>query len=180
MQNCAVVKPFFYHLVVQIYYWSIYYFYSEDDKPDVVLQHVCTNDTLSDVNDTELDNNIINIGLTCKNHDVNKVFILSVLVKKSPKLNSKSQRSTTWLWEENGFCFIYNEMIINHLWKYGIHLQDNSTSMLSGNFNQVLNFLFEDHSWLQNIDQTNEHVFDSELQCLSNLRKACSDNPIIG
>ena len=38
----------------------------------------------------------------------------------------------------------------------------------------------EDHSWLQNLDQTNEFVFDSDLKGLSKLRKAYPSNPIIG
>ena len=41
-------------------------------------------------------------------------------------------------------------------------------------------FLFEDHSWLKNLDQTNESVFDSDLKGLSKLRKAYPNNPIIG
>ena len=38
---------------------------------------------LSNANDTELNNNIINVGLNCKNHGVSKFFISSILVKKN-------------------------------------------------------------------------------------------------
>ena len=48
-----------------------------DDKPDVVLLHVGINDMFSNANNTELTNNIINIGLNCKNHSVSKVLIPS-------------------------------------------------------------------------------------------------------
>ena len=58
-----------------------------DNKPDVVLLCVGTNDIISKSNDTELANNIINFGLNCKNHGVIKVFISSILVKKYLKLN---------------------------------------------------------------------------------------------
>ena len=67
-----------------------------DDKPDVVLLHVGTNDIHRNANDTGLANNIINIGLNCKNHGANKVFVSSrmltflvssILIKKNPKLN---------------------------------------------------------------------------------------------
>ena len=137
-----------------------------DDKPDVVLLHVGTNDILSNANDTELANNIINIGLNCKNHGVSKVFISSILVKKNPKLNPVIRRvkdKLRELCEINGFIFINNDIITtDHLWRDGIHLQNIGTNIFSRNFYQVLNnFLFEDHSWLKNLDQTNESVFDS-------------------
>ena len=38
---------------------------------------------LSNANDTELNNNITNVGLNCKNHGVSKFFISSILVKKN-------------------------------------------------------------------------------------------------
>ena len=57
-----------------------------DNKPVVVLLHVGTNDILRNANDTKLANNIINIGLNCKNDGVSKIFISSTIsVKKDPK-----------------------------------------------------------------------------------------------
>ena len=76
--------------------------------------HVGTNDILSNTNDTELANNIINIGSNFKNHAVSKVFISSILVKKNPKLNPVIQRVNDQLrelCEINGFLFINNDMI---------------------------------------------------------------------
>ena len=35
-------------------------------------------------------------------------------------------------------------------------------------------------SWLQSLDQTNKFVFDPDLKSLSKLKKAYSNNPIIG
>ena len=61
-----------------------------------------------------------------------------------------------------------------------IHLQDIGRNILSRNFYQVLNnFLFEDRSWLKNLDQKNESVFYSDLKGLSKLRKVYRNNPII-
>ena len=78
--------------------------------------------------------------------------------------------------------FFNNDMIkTDHLWRDGIHLHDTGINILSRKFYQVLNnFLFEDHFWLQNLDQTNEFVFDSYLKSLSKLRKTYPNNPIIG
>ena len=148
-----------------------------DDEPDVVLLHVGTNDILSNASDAELANNIINIELKCKNHGFSKVFISAILVKKNAKLNPVIRK----LCETNGFLFINNDAITtNHPWRDDIHLQDIGTNILSRNFYKVLNnFLFEDHSLLKNLDQTNEFVFDSDLKGLSKFRKAYPNNPII-
>ena len=78
-----------------------------------------SNDKLSNANNTELANNIINIGLNCKNHGVGKVFISSILVKKNPKLNFVIHRVNDKLHslcEINGFLFINNEMIFARYW----------------------------------------------------------------
>ena len=100
---------------------------------------------------TDSANNIINIGLNCKNHDINKVFISSILVKKTPKLSRIIRRVNDQLrelCEINGFLFINNDMIAtDHLWRDVIHLQDIGTNILTKHFYQVFNnFLFEDHS----------------------------------
>ena len=39
-----------------------------NEKPDIVLQHHVTIAILGNANDTELANNLINIGLNCKNY----------------------------------------------------------------------------------------------------------------
>ena len=71
-----------------------------DNKPVAVLLHVGTNDILSNVDDTELTNNVINIGLTCKNNGVSKIFISSTIsVKKNPKWNPIIRRVNDQLWQ---------------------------------------------------------------------------------
>ena len=89
-----------------------------DDKPDVVLLHVGTNDILSNANDAELANNIIIIGLNCKSHDVSKVFMSSILVKKNPKLNPVIRRANDQLrelCEINRFLFINKYLVYKFL-----------------------------------------------------------------
>ena len=83
-----------------------------DNKPDVVLVHVGTNDILSNANDTGLVNNIINIGLNCKNHRVRSPHIIYT-DKLNPKLNPVIRRvnyQIRKLCEINGFIFINNDM----------------------------------------------------------------------
>ena len=116
-------------------------------------------------NDTELANNIVNIALNCKNHGVSKFS------KKKSAIKSCYSMSQGELCEIGGFIFINNDMITtDHPWRDGIYFQHIGTNVLSRIFYQILNnFLFEDHSWLQNLDQTNEFVFDSDLKGLSKL-----------
>ena len=118
-------------------------------------------------NDTELANNIVNIALNCKNHGVSKFS------KKKSAIKSCYSMSQGELCEIGGFIFINNDMITtDHPWRDGIYFQHIGTNVLSRIFYQILNnFLFEDHSWLQNLDQTNEFVFDSDLKGLSKLTK---------
>ena len=118
-------------------------------------------------NDTELANNIVNIALNCKNHGVSKFS------KKKSEIKSCYSMSQGELCEIGGFIFINNDMITtDHPWRDGIYFQHIGTNVLSRIFYQILNnFLFEDHSWLQNLDQTNEFVFDSDLKGLSKLTK---------
>ena len=109
-----------------------------------------TNDVLNGANDTELANSIIKIGMICKQHGMNDVFISSILVKKSPRLKALVRKVNDQLRDlcvSNGFQFISNNMIsTDYLWRDGIHLQDAGTDILSSNFCKILNeILFSDH-----------------------------------
>ena len=117
-------------------------------------------------------------------HCIGKVFISSGK-KKNPKLNPVIRRVNDQLrklCEINGFLLINNDMITtDHLWRDGIPLQDIGTNILSRNFYLVFHdFLYENHSWQQNLNKASEFVFDSDLKGLSKLRKDDPDNPIIG
>ena len=120
-----------------------------DDKPDVAIIHVGTNDILTKANHEENARNIIKIGLNCKNHGVNDVVISSVLVKKNPNLNALIRRVNDLLcdlWSMNGFGYICNDAITTeYLWKDGIHLQDLGTNILSSNFITFVNSLLIDN-----------------------------------
>ena len=70
-----------------------------DDKPDDVINHVGTNDILTNANHEEITRNIVKIGLNCKNYGVNDVVISSILVKKNPNLNVLIRRVV--------YCVIY-------------------------------------------------------------------------
>ena len=117
-----------------------------DDKPDTVIIHIVTNDVLENANHEDIVRNIIKIGLECKKYGVNDIVISSVLVKRSPKLNTIIRRANEMLCDlcrANGFGFICNDMITTqYLWNDDIHLQDLGTNILSSNFiNFVNNFL---------------------------------------
>ena len=92
-------------------------------------------DIFCNAKDTELANNIINIGLNCKIHGDSKVFTSSILIQKNPKLSPVIQRINDQLrelCEVNGFFFINNDMrTTNHLQRDGIHLQNIGTNILS-------------------------------------------------
>ena len=115
-----------------------------NDKPDVIVMHVGTNDILSHANHENIAHSIINIGLDCKNNGVNEVLISSILVKKNPNLTSIVRRVNDMLsnlCEKNGFRFICNDVITtNYLWKDGVHLQDMGTHILSNRFLKFLNY----------------------------------------
>ena len=100
---------------------------------------------MENANHEDIARNIIKIGLECKKYGVNDIFISSVLVKRSPKLNAMLRRANELfcdLWRANGFGFMCNDMITTqHLWNDGIHLQDLGANILSSNFiNFVNNF----------------------------------------
>ena len=113
-----------------------------DDKPDAIVIHVGTNDILNHANHEDIARSIINIGLVCKNHCVNEVFISSVLVKKNLNLTAMVRRVNDMLRdlrEKNGFSFICNVITTNYLWNDRVHLQDMGTHILSNHFLKFLN-----------------------------------------
>ena len=113
-----------------------------DDKPDVIVIQVVTNDFLNHANHENIAHSIINIGLGCKNNGFNEVLIWSILVKKNPNLTTIVRRVNDMLrdlCETNGFSFICDDVIIiNYLWKDGVLLQDMGTHILSNHFLKFL------------------------------------------
>ena len=83
----------------------------------------------------------------------------------------------------NGFCYICNDAITTeYLWKDGILLQDLGTNILSSNFIEFVNSFLVDNDdnrfWLNHSHQTNDLNFESDLEGLSNLRRAYQNNPL--
>ena len=113
-----------------------------DDKPDVIVIQVVTNDFLNHANHENIAHSIVNIGLGCKNNGFNEVLIWSILVKKNPNLTAIVRRVNDMLrdlCETNGFSFICDDVIIiNYLWKDGVLLQDMGTHILSNHFLKFL------------------------------------------
>ena len=107
-----------------------------DDKPDVTVIHVGTNDILNHANHEDIARSIINIGLDCKNNGVNEVFISSILVKKNPNLTAIVCQVSDMLGdlcEKNGFSFICNDVFTTNYLDV-VHLQDMGTHILSNHF----------------------------------------------
>ena len=80
-----------------------------DDKPDTVIIHVGTNDTLTKANHEEIARSIIKTGLNCKNYGVNDVVISYILVKKNLDLNVGIRRVNDLLRDlcsMNGFGYM--------------------------------------------------------------------------
>ena len=65
----------------------------EDDKPDIVIVHVGSNDVNNynyrEVNPIEVAQRIIDIGKTCKNYGVKEVCISSILMKRNIYITKK-------------------------------------------------------------------------------------------
>ena len=113
--------------------------------------HVGINNLLSqnlnETSDEQLVNEIIDIGRKCIDHGTEKVFISSIL--KCSRILPDRIRNVNELLKgkciEFGFIYIDNNMImIDHLWKDGIHLTNQGKTLLARNFINSLNtFLYQ-------------------------------------
>ena len=88
----------------------------------------------------------MNIGLKYKDYGVGQIAISSILAKSINDLNKVIKHvnfSLKILCKAYGFAYICNKNIdINRLWRDGIHLTDEGTSILSKNFLENLNSFF--------------------------------------
>ena len=121
----------------------------KEEKPEIVILHVGINDLLSNrENNTPEDKiaeEIINIGRKCKDHGVETVFISGITFCKNVdrlvivRVNQMIKIES----EKNGFVYIDNKEINGeHIWKDGIHLQENGKIILANNFiDHINNFL---------------------------------------
>ena len=157
-----------------------------DNKPDVNVIQVDTNDILNHANHEDIARTITNIGLDWKNNGINEVFVSSILVKKNPNLTVIVRRVNDMLrdlCEKNGSSIICNDVITtDYLWKDGVHLLDIGTYILSNFFSKFLNnsidSKFDNCLWLNDSPQTN-HV-NSDINGLIDLHKHFPYNPLMG
>ena len=118
-----------------------------EDKPDIVIIHIgsndVTHDTLSQININNITERIINKGKQCLNHGVKEVLISSIFLKKQLKLTKIIRQINDTLREkcrENKFYFICNDNItLENLWKDGIHLNNEGTHIFASNLVDFLN-----------------------------------------
>ena len=125
-----------------------------DDKPDIVVLHVGSNNIHDKVNPEILAKDIMNIGKKCIAHGVSEVYISEILKRKSMILKGKIVQVYNILsamCEENDFYFVRNSNITSeYLWRDGLHLQDSGTEILSYNTTSVLNRRFIQNSMHNN------------------------------
>ena len=115
-----------------------------DDKPDAILIHEGINDLLNnngkkliDVEIEELAQEIIDIGLRCKETKVKNILISGITY--STKLDVNTIRRLNDIvkvsCELNSFYYINNENVKKeHLWKDDIHLVNSGLVIIANNF----------------------------------------------
>ena len=99
----------------------------------------------ADVN--EIAENIVKIGIRCKENNVKNILISGILYTTRGNVNivRNVNRRIEESCIENGFIFINNEQIQKiHLWKDGIHLINAGLNLLAYNFTHSLNRLNKD------------------------------------
>ena len=123
----------------------------EKENTGAVLLHVGVNDILNGAEDEIVINNIMNIGITCRDHGVEEIFISSIIY--SAKIDMRTLNSINKQIQERcihyGFIFVNNNNInFTNLWMDGIHLDDHGKTILANNFLRFFNtFLFQ-KTWI--------------------------------
>ena len=114
-----------------------------DDKPQAVIIHCGTNDLQSSLSEEEIASQIINVGVTCKTHEVSKVVVSGIIYRANPILNSKRCRVNEILKTksmENGFEFFDRKNLArHHLYRDGIYLLDSGIKQLANNYINIIN-----------------------------------------
>ena len=124
-----------------------------DEKPNTIIIHVGSNDITKSnyhiINADELAKGIVNIRLKCKYYGVGQIAISSILARSNNNLNKVIKQVNFSLkssCKTYGFAFICDENI-DRLWRDGIHLTNECTSLLFKNLLEHLN-----SSFYQNMD----------------------------
>ena len=106
-----------------------------EDRPDVVIIHVGSNDithnTVDQIDVKDIANRILNIGKKCLSYGVKEVIISSIFIKNQFKLTRIIREVNDLLRDEcrrNNFQFISNDNITREvLWRDDLHLNDDET-----------------------------------------------------
>ena len=127
----------------------------KEENPEVVIIHVgCNNLTTKkgevlSVSVNEVADDIIKIGTAYYENGVSKVFISSLVCNKKFNKQKLINEMNGFLKEKcqmetYGFIFINDDNIIKeHLWKDGTHLNENGKIILANNYIRNLNnFLY--------------------------------------
>ena len=106
---------------------------------DCAIIHVGINDILRHKNENELKNlpeDILKIANSCRNHNINKVFVSSILPSLRTSIDiEKINNELKNLCFRNDFEFIYHQQITtSHLCKDGVHLINRGKSILANTF----------------------------------------------
>ena len=118
-----------------------------DEKPNNVVIHIGSNDitkfNYNNVNAEELAHRIINIGFKCRSYLVSNIAVSSILKRSSFNINQviyQVNNILKRLCRINDFSYICNDLVNeNYLWKDGLHLTNEGSSLLLNNFINYLN-----------------------------------------
>ena len=117
-----------------------------DEKPNNVVIHIASNDitnfNYNNVNAEELAHKIINIGLKCRYNGVSNIAVSSILKRNSFNINQiiyLVNNILKKLCRINDCFYICNDLVNkNYLWKDGLHLTNEGSSLL---LNSFINYL---------------------------------------
>ena len=98
-------------------------------------------------NENELKNlpeDILKIANSCRNHNINKVFVSSILPSLRTSIDiEKISNDLKNLCFRNDFEFIYHQQVTtSHLWEDGFHLTNRGKSIPANNFVTKVNNLY--------------------------------------
>ena len=112
-----------------------------------MIIHIGSNDitkfNYNNVNAEELAHRIINIGLKFTSYAVSNIAVSSILKRSSFHINQviyQVNNILKRLCRINDFSYICNDLVNeNYLWKDGLHLTNERSSLLLNNFINYLN-----------------------------------------
>jgi len=119
-----------------------------EEKPDLVVISIGTNDIHETCNPDYIANEIINVGILSKKHGVKKVFITAVLPRKSFKLRKLINQVNDiliGLCHVHDFVFIKHQanITLKHLNEGGKHLNHDGVRLFASNIVDCVNYFIQ-------------------------------------